>query len=484
MLFNSYIFLFLFLPVTLVGYYTLNKINNLNISKIWMLIMSFGFYAYFNISYLPIIVSSIVVNYIASIVLLKQERKSIRVPTFLLAIIFNVGVLFYFKYFDFCISNINTIFLTDFMLRNLLLPLGISFFTFQQLSYVIDAYKRNVPKYNFVDYALFVTFFPQLIAGPIVLHNEIVPQFANAEKRKFNYDIFSKGLYAFALGLGKKVLIADLFGKVVNVAFADTDYFLNTTNGILVMLAYTIQIYFDFSGYCDMSTGLGLMFNIEIPMNFNSPYKAITIGEFWKRWHITLTRFFTTYLYIPLGGNRKGKIRTYVNNMIVFIVSGIWHGANWTFILWGLLHGIAVVLNKLFNKRIEKMPKVLLWLLTFGFVNVAWLLFRADSVHQFLFIMKNFVLMNFEMPSMTLLETLFSSAGLYFKNMIGADWLTYVYVVLLTAFALIASTCFKNTNEKLLAFKPNLKTLFTTIILFVWSILSFSEVSTFLYFNF
>lgn len=484
MLFNSYIFLLLFLPVTLVGYYAFNKFNKFNISNIWLLIMSLVFYAYFNIDYLPIIVSSIVVNYFISKILSRQNNRVIRIPFFVLSIIFNVGILFYFKYFDFFISNINSIFSTDFLLKNLVLPLGISFFTFQQLSYVIDAYKRDVPEYNFIDYALFVTFFPQLIAGPIVLHNEIVPQFANKEKRKLNYENFSKGLYAFAFGLGKKVLIADIFGKMVNLAFADTDYFLNTTNGILIMLAYTIQIYFDFSGYCDMSTGLGCMFNIDIPMNFNSPYKAITISEFWKRWHITLTRFFTTYLYIPLGGNRKGKFRTYFNNLVVFLVSGIWHGANWTFILWGMLHGIAVVLNKLFDEKLKKFPKTLLWVMTFGFVNVAWLLFRADSIHQFLFIMKNFVFMNFELPSMTLLETLFSSVGLYFKNLIGAEWITYVYVGLLMSFALVASISFKNTNEKLVDFKPNTKTAIITSVLFVWSILSFSEVSTFLYFNF
>ena len=484
MLFNSYIFVLLFLPVTLSGYFLLNRFTKTDLGKLWLLIMSVVFYGYFNVYYLPIIILSIVINFFVSRILMQSEKIILRKITFVAAMALNVGVLFYFKYFDFCIENINIIFSTDFLLKNLLLPLGISFFTFQQLSYVIDAYRKTVPVYSFLDYALFVTFFPQLIAGPIVLHSEIVPQFADKNNRNFNYENFSKGMYAFAFGLGKKVLIADVFGKAVNLAFADTDYFLNTTNGIIIMLAYTVQIYFDFSGYCDMSTGLGLMFNIHIPINFNSPYRSITISEFWKRWHITLSRFFTTYVYIPLGGNRKGKVRTYLNNMIVFLVSGIWHGANWTFIIWGLLHGVAMVFNKIFDEKIKKIPKIIMWFLTFGFVNVAWLLFRADSVHQFLFIMKNFVFMHFELPKAELLNAFFTSTGLYFRDLLNWEYLSYIYVLILFVFALLASVFLKNTNEKLERFKPTRKSLAITVILILGSVLSFSEVSTFLYFNF
>ena len=484
MLFNSYIFTLLFLPVTWLGYFGFNKFSKYNFGKAWLLTMSIIFYAYFNLNYLPIILSSILVNFIVSRILLKCNQNVVRIIIFIFAIVFNVGILFYFKYFDFFISNINTIFSTDFNLKNLVLPLGISFFTFQQLSYVIDAFKKKVLPYSFLDYALFVTFFPQLIAGPIVLHDEIIPQFADIKKKRFNQENFAKGLYAFAYGLGKKVLIADIFGKAVNLAFADTDYFLNTTNGIIVMLAYTIQIYFDFSGYCDMATGLGLLFNIDIPINFNSPYRSITITEFWKRWHITLSRFFTTYVYIPLGGNRKGKIRTYFNNIVVFFISGIWHGANWTFILWGMMHGFAMILNKIVNEKIKRIPKIFLWIITFGFVNVAWLLFRADSVRQFLFIIKNFAFFKFELPSIKLLETFYSSTIGYFMTFINADWFSYIYVGVLIAFALFASIFLKNTNEKLKIFKPNVKNMVVTVGLIVLSVLSFSEVSTFLYFNF
>ena len=216
---------------------------------------------------------------------------------------------------------------TDFALRGVVLPLGISFFTFQQMSYVIDAYRGEVSQYNLLHYASFVSYFPQLVAGPIVTHDELIPQFLDEEKKRFRWESFSPGLFLFAMGLGKKVLVADLFGRAANWGFGNIAA-LDSTNAILVMLAYTFQVYFDFSGYCDMANGLGRMMNLELPVNFDSPYKAATITEFWDRWHKTLTRFFTRYIYIPLGGNRRGRLRTYLHVMIVFLVSGIWHGAH------------------------------------------------------------------------------------------------------------------------------------------------------------
>lgn len=232
---------------------------------------------------------------------------------------------------DFFIENINSIFNASFELKNLLLPLGISFFTFQQLSFVIDNYKENIKEYSFRQYALFVVFFPQLIAGPIVLNNETIPQFEDKDKKKLSYENFAKGLMAFAFGLAKKVLIADSLENIVNYGFYNISG-LGATNAIFVMLSYTMQIYFDFSGYCDMATGIAKMFNIDLPINFNSTYKSLSVTEFWKRWHITLSKFLRTYIYFPLGGNRKGTIRTYINLFIVFLVSGLWHGANYTFI--------------------------------------------------------------------------------------------------------------------------------------------------------
>ena len=328
MQFNSYIFILLFLPLTVIGYFGLHRLGKEKAAKIFLLLMSLWFYGYFNASYLLIISGSILVNFCIAKIMEKTEgiqRKSLLA----LGIIFNVALIFYFKYYDFFISNINIAFGTDFVLRRIVLPLGISFFTFQQISFIVDSYKGQTKGYSFWEYALFVAFFPQLVAGPIVLHSELIPQFRDENRWKPDYDNLSRGVMMFARGLAKKVLIADTFGNAVNWGFNQAaaipvgEGALTSPEILIVMLSYTFQIYFDFSGYSDMATGLAAMFNFKIPQNFNSPYKALSIADFWKRWHMTLTRFLTTYIYIPLGGNRKGKVRTYVNTMIVFLVSGI-----------------------------------------------------------------------------------------------------------------------------------------------------------------
>lgn len=336
MLFNSYIFVLAFLPIVVIGYFNLNYYRKDIYAKLFLIFASFVFYGYYNWIYLFIIVGSIVINYLLNQWMMIENRESWRRFAFLFAILINLGSLFYFKYVDFIIENLNHILHSNLSSLNIVLPLGISFFTFQQLSYIIDSYHRakGIAHYHFHDYALFVTYFPQLIAGPIVTHDEMVPQFAEKSRKHFCAENFACGLYGFTLGLAKKVILADSFGSAVNKGLQDVGH-LSCTTALFVMLAYTLQIYFDFSGYCDMATSIGKMMNIDITLNFNSPYKATSISEFWRRWHITLTRFFTHYVYIPLGGNRKGMIRTYLNIMIVFIISGLWHGANWTFVLWG-----------------------------------------------------------------------------------------------------------------------------------------------------
>ena len=494
MLFNSYVFVLLFFPIVIIGYFTLNHFHKYNLSKVFLLIASLFFYGYFNWWYLLIIIGSIILNYIFSVTMLKtpKDRSAFRKIILALALTLNIGSLFFFKYYDFFIGNINGIFNTNVTLLNLMLPLGISFFTFQQLSYVIDSYKNEVPVYSFLDYSLFVTYFPQLIAGPIVTHDEMVPQFADSEKKKFNSDNFAKGLYAFAFGLAKKVVIADSFGLVVDSAFADVTE-LGSLNALLVMLSYTFQIYFDFSGYCDMATGIGKMMNIDITMNFNSPYKAINIVDFWKRWHITLTRFFTKYIYIPLGGNRKGTIRTYLNILIVFLVSGIWHGANWTFILWGILHGVANVITRLIDKSTclfskNKYPifRFVFWLLTFIFINLTWVIFRADSVSQAFEFYKQLFSFNFTPINEDFINSL-RLDGLnlvcYFIPYIG-DYIIRFTPALLMLFSLCSSTLMKNTNERIEIFKPSFIKAVTTAIIWVWCIMSFAGVSSFLYWNF
>ena len=492
MLFNSYIFVLTFFPIVLIGWFGLNHFKQYQAAKIFLIIASLVFYGYYNWWYLLIIVLSVILNYSFSSIMLSEKEgcRKIRKLIFGLSLTVNIGSLFFFKYFDFFIGNVNAIFKTDFPFLHIALPLGISFFTFQQLSYVIDSYKgdENIKKYNFFDYALFVTYFPQLIAGPIVTHDEMVPQFADLSKKKFNSDNFAKGLYAFAFGLGKKVIIADSFGLLVDTAFADVSN-LGMVNAILVMLAYTFQIYFDFSGYCDMATGIGKMMNIDITMNFNSPYKAVGIVDFWKRWHITLTRFFTRYIYIPLGGNRKGTARTYINILIVFFVSGVWHGANWTFIVWGILHGVANAITRAvdhktgwFSQKENKVLRVFLWILTFVFVNLTWVIFRADSLGQAGEFFRQLIHFNGIKPDVELLKTMFVGGFELLGRFIPK--FSIITVVGLYAFAFMASVFMKNTNERTLAFKPTYpKVLLTTGLLF-WCIMSFAGVSSFLYWNF
>lgn len=485
MLFNSYIFILCFLPITFFTYFILNRFKMTKSATLSLLIASLIFYAYFNINYLPIILTSIFGNYILNKIIRNIKNKKVKKLVLFLGLIFNVGIIFYFKYFDFFITNINVALKTNFNLLKLILPLGISFFTFQQISYIIDVYKGEVEDYKFIDYALFVTFFPQLIAGPIVLHSEIIPQFQNKNNKKIDYSNVLKGLYAFSLGLFKKVIIADTFGIVVNRVFDVLGPNTNTTNLIIGMISYTIQIYFDFSGYCDMATGIALLFNIKLPINFNSPYKSYNINEFWDRWHMTLTRFLTTYVYIPLGGNRKGKIRTYINIMIVFLVSGIWHGANFTFILWGLLHGLASVIVRIFKKTFDKINPVFLWIMNFIFINITWIFFRASSVTNAISMIKNMLSCNFG-PIDSKIFIAFQLPEL--KQIV--DIMRFrnpnicIYMLLFFAFAVIAILCMQNTNEKLENFNPNYKKVFTIVVLTVWGIVSLSGVSTFLYFNF
>lgn len=474
MLFNSYLFVLYFLPLVLIGYYTLNQFKKYNLAMFYLLCMSLFFYAYFNVSYLILILSSIVVNFgIYRLLLplaLNTEKNNLfkRKLLLLTGVLFNLSLLGYFKYTDFFIRNVNSIFSLDITTKNILLPLGISFFTFQQLSFVIDSYKGEVPKYDLLHYACFVTYFPQLIAGPIVTHDELVPQFKDIKRKSFDFNMFSPGLYLFAIGLGKKVILADTFGNFVNAGYIDVSV-LDSSNALLVMLFYTLEIYFDFSGYCDMAAGIGKMMNIDLPCNFNSPYKSHTIVEFWERWHMTLTRFFTRYVYIPLGGNRKGNVRTYVNIMIVFALSGLWHGAGWNFVVWGLMHGILSVITRICAPLINRIPSVINMIFTFGFVNVAWIFFRAFGVGEAITVIKSILAFNFG-P--------ISRFGYTFSD---GDIRT---LLIYTAIAFFILFFPENAYNKAKAFKPGLLNALLSVALIIMSVLSFAGVSTFIYFNF
>lgn len=458
--FNSYIFVFLFLPLSLAGYFFLQERNRNRMAKIWLIGMSFWFYGYFNYHYLAIIIVSIAFNYIiSSSMAFYENRKKCRKALMLIGICANIGLLFYFKYYDFFIENVNAVFKTSFALRKILLPLGISFYTFQQLSYVIDSYRGNV-KYTLIDYVLFVTFFPQLVAGPIVLHTELIPQIQDEKRHKINYENLSIGFMQFTLGLSKKVLIADYLGKVVDGGYLDVAL-LTSAEAVIVMVSYALQIYFDFSGYSDMAIGLGRMFNFELPVNFNSPYKAGSIIEFWKRWHITLTRFLREYIFFPMGGSRTGKIRTYRNIMIVFLVSGLWHGANWTFLLWGALHGAAEVLQRVFQRQWDKVYKPLQWAVNFTFLVVTWTIFRASSVQE---------------AGMMISRLWKGEMFVIYSTQMG-----YAYILFMLS-ALFIALFGKNCNE--IRFKCSRRFLLMTVSLFVLCVLQFARISPFLYFNF
>lgn len=379
MVFSSYEFLLVFLPLVLAGYFLLAHVSNGVYQKLFLLGASLFFYGYYNIAYLLLILGSILINYLIALIIQKRTEKEKRPSAVLLTlgILFNVGLIGYYKYFDFFLSTVNSVAGTEFPLRNILLPLGISFFTFQQLSFLIAVYRQEEKVDHLINYSLFVTFFPQLVAGPIVLYEEMIPQFADECKRRFNPDNFAVGVYIFAIGLFKKAVIADTLAL-----FADNGFGMNTMGllgGWVTALSYTFQIYFDFSGYSDMAIGLGKLVNIELPDNFDRPYLSESITVFWRRWHMTLGRALSTYVYKPLGGNRKGVTRTCINLFLTFFVSGLWHGASWTFLVWGIVQGIIVVFERLFRESLKRVPHILRVTVTFLTTNFLWVLFRADS---------------------------------------------------------------------------------------------------------
>lgn len=482
MLFNSYIFILFFFPVTMFIYYICNHFHKYALGQYFLIGMSLYFYAYFNISYLPVILISIVGNYLCSRLLLKTHGKTILV----MGLMANIGAIFYFKYFDFFISNVNHLFQTDFALHHILMPLGISFFTFQQISYLVDSYRGETREYGFREYALFVCFFPQLIAGPIVSHEEMIPQFQSQEKKGFDHSNFSKGLYFFSVGLGKKVLLADTLALGVNWAYGNISS-LTSLTALTAVVFYCFQLYFDFSGYCDMANGIALCFNIHLPINFNSPYQSASVPEVWKRWHITLGRFLRKYVYIPLGGSRKGTARTLINLMIVFLVSGIWHGANWTFVFWGLLQGIGCCVYRLISKVWDKLLRPLRVFLTFSYFCFSFLFFRADSMADAWQMCRRLVsglplkwntdflnqynILEFDYP-----EGHISILGRLITR------IPSLHIWILGGIAVVILFFKKNVYEK--KFCPEPKTMSVSVLLLIWSILSLTNVSTFLYFNF
>ncbi len=395
MLFNSYEFLFYFLPLTLGVFFALSGYRCLRAAAAWLALMSIAFYGYWSPRYIVLLMGSIVANFAAGQAMLgylARGDKAAARRVLVLALVADLGALGWFKYANFFVDSVNTVAGTGWHLPAIVLPIGISFFTFTQIAFLVDTYQGKVREPRFIPYVLFVTYFPHLIAGPVLHHAEMMPQFARDETYRFRLDNFLIGTGFFLMGLFKKVVLADGIQPFVAPVFdAPPGVHLTLVEAWGGALAYTLQLYFDFSGYSDMAIGLSKMFNVDLPLNFNSPYKARNIVEFWRRWHMTLSRFLRDYLYIALGGNRKGPALRYANLMATMLLGGLWHGAGWTFVIWGGLHGAYLVVNHFWQALRQRLlghdlarstlPGRLASLaLTFLCVVVAWVFFRATSV--------------------------------------------------------------------------------------------------------
>ncbi|NET83882.1 MAG: MBOAT family protein [Moorea sp. SIO1F2] len=393
MLFNSPEFIFLFLPLTLFFFFMLGRKGYYQGAIAFLVAASLLFYAWWNPPYLALLIFSIFFNYTVGSALSKRLILSVSPKLLLvLGIAVNLALIGYFKYANFFVYNVSFILGKTFNFDQIILPLAISFFTFQQITYLVDAYRGETQDYSFLEYCLFVTFFPQLIAGPIVHHKEVMPQFANKSIYRFNPEDLAVGVTIFSIGLIKKVLIADIAGLYATPVFnaAASGELLTFYDAWSGALFYTFQLYFDFSGYSEMAIGAARMFGIKLPLNFNSPYKAVNISDFWRRWHITLSNFLRDYLYIPLGGNRKGELRRNLNLIITMLLGGLWHGAGWTFVLWGGLHGVYLCLNHQWRscrkflghdlKKSNWWSRTISCFITFIAVVFGWVLFRADNL--------------------------------------------------------------------------------------------------------
>lgn len=512
MLFNSYEFLFAFLPVALAGYYAFSHYHSTRLAVGWLVLSSLFFYGWWNPQYLSLIGVSILFNYFVGRQLYRFSGTAVAKPFLISSITANLGAIGYFKYAGFLTYTFNSAFGASYSVGNIILPLAISFFTFQQITYLVDIYRGQAYERNFLNYALFVSFFPQLIAGPIVHHSEMLPQFHRAETYRPKVSNFAIGLTIFLIGLVKKAVLADgvaVYATPVFVA-ADAGQALDFFTAWRGALAYTFQLYFDFSGYCDMAIGAARMFGILLPLNFNSPYKACNISDFWRRWHMTLSRFLRDYLYISLGGNRKGKTRRYVNLMVTMLLGGLWHGAGWTFVIWGGLHGIYLAIHQAWSRVIparvstHRSYRVVAWLITFLAVVIGWVFFRATTLEGAMNLLGGMIGLNGITLPLAVERTLGSFA--YPLHLIGIEFtvsggdLFFKSYALIMALAFLALV-FPNTQELLARFNPALETMdektkywiqwspstgwaVAVAIIGVVGILALPQVTEFLYFQF
>ena len=464
------------------GIFLANKIN-INAGKILLVFAGIIFYAEAGIIPTIILGISIICNYLISILIMKYV--SVRKIILSVGIISNLSALFFYKYYNFTISIVNDLLNQNIKTHDLFLPLGISFFSFQQIMYLVDIYSGEIEKCNLIDYLSYILYFPKLLMGPLTSPKEFLTQINDPNKKTIDFYNLAAGLKVFSLGLFKKMVIADTISKSVSWGFSNLDA---ATSGdlFLIMLFYTFEIYFDFSGYSDMAMGISEMLNISLPANFDSPYKSYSIREFWKRWHMSLTGFFTKYIYFPLGGSKKGIFRTYRNIIIVFLISGLWHGANWTFILWGGLHGFLQIIERIFSNQYNKIHKAVQWFYTFLSVNILWLLFRSDSILQWssmlnkMFSFQNMsvskeLLDTFLLPESRFLLDIFGLNGMN-KNIRGFPMLITIMISFLIC--LVPNSNYKNKHIL------SVSNMIISAVALVWGLLCLSSESVFIYNSF
>ncbi|MCR5671153.1 MAG: MBOAT family protein [Butyrivibrio sp.] len=486
MLFNSYEYVLLFLPVFIIGFYLIKKLfaNNEylgSILNIWIIAASLLFYTLFGIKNLCVLSCSILVNAIVALLISSAKKRGKKPGLWILAagLILNVATLLLFKY------------------SGTFFPIAISFYTFNQISYLVDLYRDEVKEFDPLTYLTYILFFPKLLQGPMMGYEPFAKELDKAVEMSFSWENVLRGLYFFSMGLFKKVILADTFGAAVGYGYENVAT-LGSLEAVLVAVFYSFQLYFDFSGYCDMAMGVCRIMGFDLVLNFNSPYKARSISEFWDRWHITLTKFFTKYVYIPLGGSRKGRLRTYVNILVVFLLSGIWHGSGVTFVIWGAMHGIGSVVNRALreiagrdkNEKPEKegvFISVVKTAVTFIYVTVAWVFFRAESVKDALTLIGR-MFNGGKKPISTHLSSCFQLDELWYVIKVTPIMkLQFAWDVCLWLFVIASAVVIflgKNAVERAGKAKIGIKTTVVTAALLTWCILSFAGVSTFLYMNF
>lgn len=483
MIFNSYLFILLFLPIALLGYFLLGKIKKYDCTKPWLILCSCIFYGYIQWKCLAALLIGSLVSFTIVRIMRKSRQPKTRKTCAILGVVINIAYLLVLKYFDFFQNSTSHIFDTNILFPQWMVPMGIGFIMLHQISYIVDIYKNEDLYCSFAEYFLYIVFFPKLVSGPIITYKNFLPQIRNRLRTTIDYNNMVKGLTLFSYGLGKKALVADTFLLFVESGYEHLSS-LTAISALVVMISYTIQLYFDFSGYSDMARGVAQMFNFELPVNFNSPLKAVSVTDLWRRWHITLNQFLMEYVYFPLGGSKRGKYRTYFNIMVIFFISGLWHDVSGRYIIWGCLNGLFVVIERLTNRRIEKKP----WLgriFTFLFTCFAFINFSAASIPEVGKFISRFAHFQDGISMGVLFASFNENMEITLLYRFGLSHLFTSFPALPVIILLISTILFcffaKNTQEIIADNKYGRMRMIKTVLLLCWSIVSFSNVSSFIY---